>query len=405
MAETRANTPDSDPTPPEEGLVAFGSEDEPIGDTPARLSIVDLSEWSADPIGDFASEQPALPEPEADVPLAIDHDPVLTRVVVPPRLEPSDGITVSLRAVLLVALSVALGWYGFFFSVDMWEAFGNQFAAADTPAVESLPLPQSPAAPPRADDTVAPIASVSLPVVPIGAVPSPAPADAAKESGPTGTVGEEARATRPPSVPPRRFAGNTLPPSQQALAPPAERPAPSRGAPPGTLSVLPAGPAAAEPAPSATAGQTLSRTPLPATDSADDPPVGSREAASSSQPAAFAPSPSAAAPPVATSAIHAVLNRYANAYSRLDARSAKDVWPGVNERDLARAFATLETQQFDLGTCRVEITLPRAVATCDGTIRYVPKVGGRSVRSQPRNWKFSLTQDGEQWAISSVESR
>ena len=93
------------------------------------------------------------------------------------------------------------------------------------------------------------------------------------------------------------------------------------------------------------------------------------------------------------------------AFSMLDVRRAKSVWPGVNERNLERAFDSLESQEFDLGECAIAVTLPRAVATCNGSARYVPKVGTRTLRSEPRRWTFRLQQRGQDWSIESVDAR
>ena len=135
-------------------------------------------------------------------------------------------------------------------------------------------------------------------------------------------------------------------------------------------------------------------------------------------PAPAAPSP-AAEPPVAASAtpapsvrvvtqraaVEAVLGQYANAFSALDAGRAKAVWPTVNQKSLERAFDSLEEQEFDLGTCDITVLAPRALALCDGSARYVPKVGNRKARTESRRWSFSLRQTGEDWAIESVNLR
>jgi hypothetical protein len=110
-------------------------------------------------------------------------------------------------------------------------------------------------------------------------------------------------------------------------------------------------------------------------------------------------------PVPSSAAIETVLDRYALAFSTLDVRRAKSVWPGVNERNLGRAFDSLEMQEFDLGACEIAMTPPRAVATCTGNARYVPKVGTRTVRSEPRRWTFRLQQRGQDWSIESVDAR
>ena len=119
-----------------------------------------------------------------------------------------------------------------------------------------------------------------------------------------------------------------------------------------------------------------------------------------------APSPIPAARVVSpTDAIQSVLGRYAAAFSALDASGAKAVWPTVNERNLARAFESLEEQEFDLGACAIDVTAPRAVASCRGTARYTPRVGNRKMRTESRQWTFRLEAKGDSWSIASVESR
>jgi hypothetical protein len=104
-------------------------------------------------------------------------------------------------------------------------------------------------------------------------------------------------------------------------------------------------------------------------------------------------------------AIQSVLGRYASAFSALDASGAKAVWPSVNERNLARAFESLEQQEFDLGACAITVTLPHAVASCRGTARYTPRLGNKKMRTESRQWTFRLEASGEAWSIASVDSR
>jgi hypothetical protein len=127
-------------------------------------------------------------------------------------------------------------------------------------------------------------------------------------------------------------------------------------------------------------------------------------AAAASPPAAPAPAPATrvAAP---RAAVESVLGRYASAFSALDAGGAKAVWPSVNQRSLEKAFDSLEQQEFDLGTCDIMVLPPRALAQCDGTARYTPKVGNKKARTVARHWTFRLQQDGQDWSIESVDSR
>jgi hypothetical protein len=143
-------------------------------------------------------------------------------------------------------------------------------------------------------------------------------------------------------------------------------------------------------------------------------------AASPTAPSPAVPTPAAAPPAAAAggplpapagttvtaaSAIEAVLGRYASAFNSLDAQRAKAVWPTVNERNLDRAFDGLEQQQFDLGDCDIRVTAPKAVASCDGTARFTPKVGSRKMRVERRQWTFRLQATGQSWTIESVDTR
>src|SRR5688572_5856688 len=56
--------------------------------------------------------------------------------------------------------------------------------------------------------------------------------------------------------------------------------------------------------------------------------------------------------------VESVLGRYARAFTSLDAGRAKAVWPSVNQRNLERAFETLEQQEFDLGACEITVQAP-----------------------------------------------
>ena len=107
----------------------------------------------------------------------------------------------------------------------------------------------------------------------------------------------------------------------------------------------------------------------------------------------------------ATALIEVVLERYESAFSALDASRAKAVWPAVNERNLARAFESLEQQDFDLGNCEIKVTEPHAVASCRGTARYTPRMGSRRMRTESRQWTFTLESKGETWSIARVDSR
>ena len=99
-----------------------------------------------------------------------------------------------------------------------------------------------------------------------------------------------------------------------------------------------------------------------------------------------------------------VLQRYRSAYEGLDARLARVVWPAVNEAALARAFDGLSSQTLTFDECDVQLRGEAALATCHGSARYVPKVGSREPRIEPRTWSFTLRKAGADWKIESARA-
>ena len=100
--------------------------------------------------------------------------------------------------------------------------------------------------------------------------------------------------------------------------------------------------------------------------------------------------------------VRQVLQRYRQAYTTLNARSAQEVWPGVDSAALARAFNALESQELTFDDCRVDVTAAEAVAICRGSARFVPKVGGREVRTEARVWDFRLQRTATGWQIATA---
>jgi len=98
------------------------------------------------------------------------------------------------------------------------------------------------------------------------------------------------------------------------------------------------------------------------------------------------------------------LQRYRSAYDGLDATSAQVVYPAVNQTALARAFDGLESQTLTFDSCDVELRGEAATATCHGSARYVPKVGSREPRTEPRTWNFTLRKTGSDWKIDSARA-
>ena len=129
-------------------------------------------------------------------------------------------------------------------------------------------------------------------------------------------------------------------------------------------------------------------------------------------PAAIAatPTPAAAAPIVAAvvvddaAQVRAVLQKYQNAYERLDAGMVHAVWPGVNEAALSRAFDGLESQALDFKACYIQLRGATADVLCTGSTRYVPKVGSREPRVDPLAWNFTLRKKATDWEIETARA-
>ena len=88
--------------------------------------------------------------------------------------------------------------------------------------------------------------------------------------------------------------------------------------------------------------------------------------------------------------------------------AAHEIWPTVDRKALGKAFGQIDEQNLELEACETSITGVRAVASCDGTARYVPKVGTRRERIERRHWRFTLRQANEaneSWVIDSVDAR
>ena len=102
--------------------------------------------------------------------------------------------------------------------------------------------------------------------------------------------------------------------------------------------------------------------------------------------------------------VRRILERLRGAYERLDARAARQVWPSLDERRLARAFSTLKSQELDFEECRIDLASARGVALCRGRATYVGRFGKREPETQNRRWTFQVRKTGDSWAIDSVRS-
>lgn len=103
--------------------------------------------------------------------------------------------------------------------------------------------------------------------------------------------------------------------------------------------------------------------------------------------------------------VRTLLTRYRSAYERLDASAAKQVWPSVNERALAKAFEGLESQDVEFSSCRLAVNGNSAQASCAGTASYVRRVGNKVNQREPRQWTFKLKKQSNAWQIDSVQTK
>ncbi len=122
--------------------------------------------------------------------------------------------------------------------------------------------------------------------------------------------------------------------------------------------------------------------------------------------------PNAPAAPEAGSAlsveaqrVRTVIDRYREAFTTLNVGAARAVWPGLDARKLEQAFDQLSMQQLEYGNCDIAVTGQRALADCNGNVRYVPKVGSRMPRVESRQWQFDLRRVNNQWRIVAVDTR
>jgi hypothetical protein len=229
------------------------------------------------------------------------------------------------------------------------------------------------------------------PVEPQGDTPAPArpPAVAISEQlvTPEVVTGEpDAPAARSASATPPDMPAQPSPPQPTPAAPPTALPPPAVHAAPmpvratGAATLASAAPVPVEPLALGTTGVTPPPAPAEVPTPAADPAVES------------------------VSRIRSVLSQYEAAYTGLDAAAARAVWPGVNERALARAFNNLESQRISLDQCDVSVDGASARAECRGLASWVPKVGGGG-RTEARRWTFDLRQAGGGWQIVRAEAR
>ena len=285
----------------------------------------------------------------------------------------------------------------------------DQLASLEPPVVSDAVIPPPPTVRPRPyfDDPFGLTRGLS-PSIPLQGFDVPPRSAAADNATPPATdPGPPVAAASPAAAAPEPSPSATPSPTPSAVTPPP-----------------PAAPPTVTTSPPATA--SVPRNPAPSTTSAPSSPGASAPSIAGlatpipvPAPARSAPAPSAAPAPAAASpaaasavvennqtGIQNTLARYRKAFSALNASAAREVWPTVNERSLSRAFDRLEQQDVSFDRCDIEVTNnDRAEATCNGTARYVPRVGSRTPRVDQREWRFNLVKVKDEWLIGAVDAR
>jgi hypothetical protein len=289
----------------------------------------------------------------------------------------------------------------------------------DLPAAVEVQPPMLPVLPTDARanhaDTSVPTAGRSVQAEAAAVERAPRPTTAAGPARPSGNPdarrqgpdSREAVAGQPDAVPKPQDVRPDPDPAADATGPERNVVARSAVTPPVTPSpVLPAlRPPAGEPV-DAEAGHAADS----ASRSVDQLQPALRDAVPASQPAAPPVSPGATVPaaePVANDEeqIRTTLGRYADAYARLDAEAARQVWPGVDAQALRRAFDGLESQGLTFDRCDLRVTGAQATAACRGRARFVPKIGAREPMTVSRLWVFSLRKGDAGWVIQTADAR
>jgi hypothetical protein len=320
-----------------------------------------------------------------------------------------------LRAIAVGCVAIGLSAFAGWLAVTQWPA-------------------RVPASEQRSDITLPPVGRESIPpeAVPSAVREEPAGTDVTLESGnadqspvtsepdTSADAAATAAALRPPrpeseapspeSTVPRREVESTTGTVSAPVAPtPAAPPSSAQLVPRVVDDAPPAAPrtiAADSPTAPATGAPAAGATSLPAPPTAALPEPGPLPASESPPPPVAPEAPPRAAPAAVDdrAAVRATLARYAAAYTDLDIAGARAVWPGVDQRALARAFEGLASQRVALGTCEVGVNGPSARAICVGNATWTPKVGGGR-QTKSRTWTFDLRRADSAWQIVKVDTR
>ena len=332
-------------------------------------------------------------EPLIDLPLVIEEPRESTGETRADEQEKRHGRGLALAAAALLA-GGAVGWFIGPKMTTFMQTERTVSAEPNQPPV--LPSPGAAAATdePRPAEALPPV-QVAVDEVPAAnSTVEPAPTKPETISAPSPpSASVELRPTEPlvrePAVAPSR---TEAPPPPESPPPESPPPAPLTSLPHATVSIE----RPAAPVPVLTEGTT------PVTRPPSSPAI--------HEPAA----PAAASPPAARDAapavardeekIREILDRYAVAYSQLDAAAASAIFPGLDRRALARAFDGLASQKVALGACDVRVAIESAIVDCAGSATWTPKIGGGS-RTEPRRWQFRLRNTSGDWQMVAAKVR
>ena len=102
--------------------------------------------------------------------------------------------------------------------------------------------------------------------------------------------------------------------------------------------------------------------------------------------------------------VRSTLAHWRTAYSQLDARAAKRVYPGLDVRALERAFQGLKSQDVRFDSCELTMQDGSAQANCTGRATFVPRVGSQAPITTQRQWRFELKRLDQGWTIASART-
>lgn len=99
-----------------------------------------------------------------------------------------------------------------------------------------------------------------------------------------------------------------------------------------------------------------------------------------------------------------LLRSYEEAYEDLNVVATAAVWPSVDRRTLARAFAMLKSQGLEFESCAITVRDGRATAFCHGTLQFVRRVGNPVTLTADQEWVFRLQRVGTEWKIEEMSA-